>query len=117
MKNNVIAGRAFVAALFAVSGALTSPAHADDSVSIELTLKGHAFTPAEPTAPAGKPLTITLTNMDPTPAEFESKKLKFEKIVPAGGKITVNVRPLETGRYKFDDDYREDTTVGYVVVQ
>ena len=117
MKNNVLAGGALVAALFAASGALTSHARADDAVSIELTLKGHAFTPAEPTAPAGKPLTITLTNMDPTPAEFESKKLKFEKIVAAGGKITVNVRPLEAGRYKFVDDYHEDTSVGYVVVQ
>jgi len=24
---------------------------------------------------------------------------------------------LETGRYKFDDDYREETTVGFIVVQ
>ena len=114
MRIHASLGRALVAAAFF---AFAGVALADDTVSIELTLKDHVFTPAEPTAPAGKPLTITLTNVDTTPAEFESKTLKFEKLVPAGGKITVTVRPLETGRYKFDDDYREETTVGYVVVQ
>jgi len=109
--------RALAAALFSAATFLGAPARADDAVTIDLILKDHAFSPAEPTAPAGKPLIITLTNMDPAPAEFESKTLKFEKLVPAGGKISVSVRPLEAGRYKFADDYHQDTTFGFVVVQ
>jgi hypothetical protein len=42
--------------------------------------------------------------------------LRFEKIVPAGGKITLEVRPLSAGRYKFFDDYHEDTAFGFVVI-
>ena len=116
MKKHIV-GRAVAAALFAAAVSQAISAKADDAVAIDLTLKDHGFSPKESTAPAGKPLEITVTNMDAAPAEVESKQLKFEKIVPAGGKISVTVRPLEPGRYKFYDDYHEDSTVGFVVVQ
>jgi hypothetical protein len=51
------------------------------------------------------------------PAEFESKPLRVEKAVPAGGKITLQVRPLTPGRYRFFDDYHEATAEGFLVVQ
>lgn len=54
---------------------------------------------------------------DSTPAEFESKTLRVEKVVPAGGKITVRVRALQPGRYRFFDDYHEDTTEGFLIVK
>jgi len=92
-------------------------AFADDATHIQLSIKGHRFDPAEPTAPAGKPLVIEVTNADPTPAEFESKALRVEKVVAGGGAITVRVRPLTPGRYRFFDDYHEATTVGFLVVQ
>ena len=41
--------------------------------------------------------------------EFESKPLKFEKIVTGGGEATVNVRAQKPGRYEFYDDFHEDT--------
>ena len=84
---------------------------------MSLTLKDHKFSPAEPTAPAGKPIVIELANHDGTPAEFESKALRVEKIVPGGGMITVQVRPLKPGRYRFFDDYHESTTEGFLVAQ
>jgi hypothetical protein len=40
---------------------------------------------------------IEVTNLDPTPSEFESKTLRVEKVVPGGGKISVQVRPLSPG--------------------
>ena len=67
---------------------------AEDSAKVSLTLKDHKFSPAEPTAPTGKPIVIDVTNHDSTPSEFESKALRVEKVVPAGGKISVQVRPL-----------------------
>jgi hypothetical protein len=90
---------------------------ADDSAKVSVTLKDHRFSPAEPTAPAGKPILIEVTNLDTTPSEFESKTLRVEKVVPGGGKITVQVRPLSAGRYRFFDDYHEDTTEGFLVVK
>ena len=90
---------------------------AEDSARVSVTLKDHRFVPAEPTAPAGKPIVIDVANQDPTPSEFESKTLRVEKVVPAGGKISIQVRPLGPGRYRFFDDYHEDTTEGFLIVK
>jgi hypothetical protein len=90
---------------------------ADDSAKVSVTLKDHRFSPVEPTAPAGKPIVIEVANEDPTPAEFESKPLRLEKPVPGGGKITLQTRPLQPGRYRFFDDYHEATAEGFLVVQ
>jgi hypothetical protein len=96
-------------------GAPLAVAH--ESARVSVTLKDHRFSPAEPTAPAGKPITIDVSNLDPTPSEFESKALRVEKVVPGGGKIAVRVRPLGPGRYRFFDDYHEDTTEGFLIVK
>ena len=90
---------------------------ADDAARVSVTLKDHKFSPAELTAPAGKPVVIELENQDKTPAEFESKALRVEKVVPGGGKINVQVRALAPGRYRFFDDYHESTTEGFLVVK
>jgi len=94
-----------------------SLAAADEPATIGLTLKDHKFAPAEPTAPADKPIVIEVSNLDSTPSEFESKALRVEKVIPAGGKASVKVRPLKAGRYRFYDDYHEDTTEGFLVVK
>jgi Cupredoxin-like domain len=90
---------------------------AEDSARVSVTLKDHKFSPAEPNAPAGKPIVIDVSNLDSTPSEFESKTLRVEKVVPPGGKISIQVRPLSAGRYRFFDDYHEDTTEGFLVVK
>jgi len=96
---------------------LTTGALADDSVIVKVALKDHHFVPAQPTAPANKPITIEVTNQDSTPSEFESKTLRVEKVVAGGGTITIKVRALTPGRYRFFDDYHEDTTEGFLIVQ
>jgi len=103
-------------AIALVAGA-AAPAIADDAATVEITLKDHKFDPAESTVPAGKPLVIQLSNQDATPAELESKELRFEKVVAGGGAITVKVRALKPGRYRFFDDYHEATTQGFLVAQ
>jgi hypothetical protein len=82
-----------------------------------VTLKDHKFSPAEPTAPAGKPILLEVVNADGTPAEFESKAFRVEKSIVGGGKVTLNLLPLKPGRYRFFDDYHEATAVGFLVVQ
>jgi Cupredoxin-like domain len=88
-----------------------------EQVTLQVALKGHRFLPAELSAPANKPLVIEVSNQDPTPSEFESKTLRVEKVVAANSKITVQVRPLVPGRYRFFDDYHEDTTEGFLTVR
>jgi plastocyanin len=92
-------------------------AMAQQATTIRLTLKDHKFQPSEVRAPAGKPITITIKNMDGTPAEFESKTLRVEKVIAGGGEVSIQVRALGAGRYRFFDDYHEDSTEGYLVVE
>lgn len=79
-----------------------------------LTLTDHQFAPTDLQVPANERFSIEVENRDSTPAEFESTDLRIEKIVAAGGKITVSAGPLKPGKYKFFDDYRPDTTKGTI---
>jgi hypothetical protein len=99
-------------ALFALA-----PAAQAEPVGLQIALKNHRFVPAELSAPANEPVTIEISNQDPTPAEFESKTLRVEKVVAGNGKIIVQIRPLVPGRYRFFDDYHEDTTEGFLTVK
>jgi plastocyanin len=101
----------------AVAAGAAAPTLADDAAPVQITLKDHKFDPAETTVAAGKPIVIQLANQDATPAEFESKELRVEKVVAGGGSITVKVRALKPGRYRFFDDYHEATTQGFLVAQ
>jgi heme/copper-type cytochrome/quinol oxidase subunit 2 len=93
------------------------PAHAQDATTLSIALKDHRFIPGEISAPANKPVTIVVSNQDTTPSEFESKTLRVEKVVAGGAKISVQIRALAPGRYRFFDDYHEDTTEGFLVVK
>ena len=96
--------------------AVVPMARAEDSVTVTITLKDNRFQPAEPHARAGKAITIVVKNLNPAPAEFESNMLRVEKVVTAGGTISMKIRPLGPGRYRFFNDFHPDT-VGYLVVQ
>jgi heme/copper-type cytochrome/quinol oxidase subunit 2 len=100
------------ALLACMSGSAPGLAHAADPVT--LSLKDHQFTPREITVPAGERIRVAVENADSTPAEFESSDLRIEKIVTAGGRITVFIGPLKPGTYKFFDDYHPDVATGTV---
>jgi len=104
-----------IAAVLLAAPAVTA-ARAQDSVSVNISMKDHKFQPAELHAPAGKAITIVVKNLDPGPAEFESNMLRVEKVVTGGGTITMKIRPLAPGRYRFFDDFHPET-IGYLVVQ
>ena len=93
------------------------PAFAQQATSVKLTIKNHKFQPAEANVAAGKPISIEISNLDTTPAEFESKTLRVEKVIAGGATATVQVRALSPGRYRFFDDYHEDSAEGFLVVQ
>jgi hydroxypyruvate isomerase len=96
--------------------AVASTAQAEQ-VTLQVAIKNHRFAPAELSAPANQPVMIEISNEDPTPAEFESKTLRVEKVVAGNSKISVQIRPLVPGRYRFFDDYHEDMTEGLLTVR
>jgi plastocyanin len=104
-------------AALALALAVTMPAaQAEDSITVNISIKDHRFVPAELHAPVGKPIVIVVKNLDSTPAEFESKMMRVEKVVTGGGTITLRIRPLDPGRYRFFDDFHPESE-GFLVVK
>jgi hypothetical protein len=108
----------FLAMVCAIAAAaiFTGGVSAEESAAVAISVKAHQFDPAEPHAPANKPLAIRVKNLDGGPMEFESKALRVEKVITAGGEGVVNVRALAPGRYEFFDDFHQQTR-GFLVVQ
>ena len=90
--------------------------HAQQSAGVAISVKDHRFVPAQVSAPANRPLSIKITNLDAAPMEFESVSLRVEKVIAAGTEGVVNVRALAPGRYEFFDDFHPETR-GVLTVQ
>jgi len=95
----------FVAALLLLGSVLPAAAEEGDIV---ITIKAGKFTPSEVPVPAGKKVKLIVRNEDATMSEFESSDFHREKVVPAGGEITVFVGPLDPGSYEFFDDFHPE---------
>ena len=104
----------FVLALTAVLSLGALPASAQE---MSITIKNHKFQPAELKVPANKRITLTVINDDATPEEFESKKLKVEKVIPGKSKAVVRFGPLAPGRYDFVGEFHEDSAKGVVIAE
>ena len=66
-------------------GALAPRALAQETAVVKLTLKNHRFEPSAPHAPANRPISIRVRNLDSTAMEFESVSLRVEKVVRLKG--------------------------------
>ena len=82
-----------------------------------LTIRNHKFEPQEIRVPAGKRVSISVTNEDASAEEFESPSLKVEKVIPGKSKGLVRVGPLAPGRYEFFGDFHPDTAKGVVIAE
>ena len=103
-----------IGGLTLLSGA-SFTAQAKDPMTYELTLKGKVFSPSELKVPAGQAFVIRLKNENAAPAEFESKDMKFEKVVAGHSQILTRVKALPGGTFEFYDEYRQDEARGTVV--
>ena len=109
--------RGVAAALVGVAllvGELSS--RAEETATVAISVKNHHFQPAEPRAPANRPVILRVKNLDSTAMEFESVSLRVEKVVAPNSEGIINLRPLSPGRYNFFDDFHQDTQ-GTLVVQ
>ena len=76
---------------------------------IALSIRDHQFVPSDVPTPADVKVELIIKNEQTTNAEFESTALHREKIIPAGGHISVFVGPLSAGTYEFFDDFNRAT--------
>jgi hypothetical protein len=58
--------------------------NAQQSASVAISVKDHRFQPSQISAPANRPISIKVKNLDPTPMEFESTSLRVEKVIAPG---------------------------------
>jgi hypothetical protein len=100
-----------IAVLFA-----SEHAKAQQSAGIAISVKDHRFQPSQISAPANRPISIKVKNLDTAPMEFESVSLRVEKVIAPGSEGVVNVRALAPGRYEFFDDFHQETR-GTLIVQ
>jgi uncharacterized protein (DUF2141 family) len=107
-------GSSLAAALAAVLLIAAAAAAADNE--IPLTIEKGQFQPSEVKVKANTPFVLVITNKNPKAAEFESKDLRVEKVVPAGKTVNVRIRALKPGTYAFVDDFNQATT-GRIVAE
>ena len=96
--------------------AMLPASQAQQATEVQLTYSNGQFQPSELRAPADKPITFRVKNLDAKAMEFESKSLRVEKVVAAKSEGVINVRALKPGRYEFYDDFNEKAR-GALIVQ
>lgn len=116
--------RAFLSALavaaIALGGAWICASEgqaAEDEHAVEISIKNHKFEPDALKLPAGKPIKITVKNLDATPEEFESYELGFEKIIAGNSSAIIRLKPLKPGTYMFFGEFHQDTALGHIVAE
>ncbi len=85
--------------------------------ALEIRFENHHFMPQTLVVPANHPLVIKVSNSSNERIEFESFKLNREKVVEAGGFVTVHLPPLKAGSYDFFDDFHADVPEGSIVAK
>jgi hypothetical protein len=105
-----------LAVLCAIAMLQGSASQAQQATEIHLTYSKGQFQPNQVSAPADKPISFRVKNLDSKAMEFESTSLRVEKVVAAGSEGIINVRALKPGRYEFYDDFN-DKARGALTVQ
>jgi hypothetical protein len=83
----------------------------------EIEIRNHLFQPEELRIPARTKVRLLVSNLDPTPEEFESYELNREKVIMGGQKATLFVGPLQPGVYPFFGEFNPKTAQGRVIAE
>ena len=90
---------------------------AEEMLVLKLSAKDGKFEPLKLEVPAGQRFKIEISNDGKGPMEFESKDLKQEKVLAAGGKSSVVINALKPGTYVFFDEYHPEAPKGQIVAK
>jgi len=98
-----------LALVFTVAATLFSAATmADDVPVFRIELKDGTITPMQIEVPADKDIKLEVVNAGATPAEFESKQLRKEKVLAPGVTSVIVIRGLDPGEYQFFDEFHPE---------
>lgn len=101
---------ATIAAGFVTAGATTEPGYT-------LVIRDHRFRPAQIEVPANTKVRLVIRNEDTTSEEFDSTRLRREKVIPGGTEATLYVGPLPPGTYEFLGEFHASTARGRLIVR
>lgn len=118
-RRHVNLARAFLMATLALALAGTAPGLAlgDENSSFTIEMKDGVLTPSRLTVPAGKTVKIIIRNTGSGPAEFESKRLRKEKVLSPGAESFIILRQLSAGEYPFFDEFHTDAKPGVIIAE
>ena len=92
-----------------------SEIQAAEDPTFRIEFKDGVVTPRRIEVPANKRFVLELVNSGTTPAEFESKELRREKVLAPGSESTLVIRTLDPGEYEFFDDFHLDAPPAVLV--
>ena len=108
--------RALLAAI-ALCAAFPRVASAADEVTFRIEFNDGVVTPRRLVVPANKRIVLELVNKGKTPAEFESKELRKEKVLAPGSSSELVLRALDPGEYEFFDDFHPEAPPAVLVAK
>lgn len=111
------AGMCIVVMAFAMNSVMAGMARADDLPTFTIEMKDGAIIPERLSVPAGKAVKIIVKNTGTTPAEFESRRLRQEKVLSPGAESFVVLRGLSPGEYSFFDEFHTGAKPGVIVAE
>jgi hypothetical protein len=94
----------FAGVLLGFSGATS----AEEMPVFRIEMKDGTIEPTRIEVPAGKPFKLEIHNLGNAPAEFESLKLKKEKVLAPQTSANLVFRRVAPGEYDFFDDFHPD---------
>jgi len=91
--------------------------HAEEDPIFRVEFKDGVVTPLRLEVPAKRRFKLELHNLGQTPAEFESRELRKEKVLAPGTSSTLVIRTLDPGEYDFFDDFHPDAPPAVLVAK
>lgn len=89
---------------------------ADDPV-FRIEFNDGKVTPQRLEVPANTRFKLELHNVGKTPAEFESRELRKEKVLGPGASSFIVIRRLDPGEYDFFDDFHLDAPPAVLIAK
>ena len=89
----------------------------DEEATFRIEFRDGKITPQRLEVPARTRLRLQLVNAGDTPAEFESKELRKEKVLAAKSESVLVIRTLDPGEYPFFDDFHPDAPPAVLVAK
>mgnify|MGYP002713080904 CR=1 FL=1 len=92
-------------------------ARAEEPPTFTIEMKDGVLTPDRIEIPANTTVKIIIRNTGTTPAEFESLRLRKEKVLGPGVESFVVIRRASPGEYPFFDEFHMDTGQGVIIAR